>query len=469
MNKIFIFIICINSVCMGQAKYTYYPKAKLEQDLSVFHDKLTSIHPIFSDKVYRDKWEDEFSTINRSIKDSMTQNEFYLVIAPYLASLNDGHSNFNCPFDQRMQYMKSGGLSFPFAIDITDNSILITEYYGDDSTMFSSGDEILQVNGLRSVDILHDLDRLIGGTSIASRRTLIAMNFRNYIWMRYGFEKNYELVIKNKQNQTKQVFVEGNTNEQYLRNKKRYPAVNSIRYSVSINNELKSAILNIHSFAELKSFCTFADSAFQVITDHHTENLIIDIRGNGGGRSVVVDSLMNYLSDKPYLQYKKIETRISRDLKDYYKDKYPEKYEEIKDYPINTLITAPGDTSYTNNKKSRFKGRLFLLTSETTFSGAATFAGIFKALNMGTIIGEETGGTIEYFGDFWYVTLPNTGLQFYVSPKRFTQFGGKAMNRGVIPDYIIPNRKDSITAFTYSLIEKQRNSNNQQLNSKKLK
>jgi C-terminal processing protease CtpA/Prc len=359
--------------------------------------------------------------------------------------------------------MKSGGLSFPFAVDITDNSILITEYYGNDSTLFRSGDEILQVNGIPSSDILRDLDKLIGGSSIASRRKEIAMNFRNYVWMKYGFEKNYQLVIKNKLKETVQVLVEGVTNEQFQRNRKRYPVISNQRYSLSINNERKTSILNIHSFAELKSFCSFADSAFQVIANNNIRNLIIDIRGNGGGRSIVVDSLMNYLSDKPYSQYKRIEMRISSDLKAYYKDKYPDTYEEIKDYPINKLITSPGDTKYPHDKKSRYKGNLFLLTDETTYSGAATFAGMFKAMKMGTIIGEETGGTIEYFGDYWFVTLPNSGLKFYISPKRFTQFGGTELTRGVVPDYLIPNKNDSIITFTYNLIEKQRNTGNNKI------
>jgi len=70
-----------------------------------------------------------------------------------------------------------------------------------------------------------------------------------------------------------------------------------------------------------------------------------------------------------------------------------------------------------------------------------------------SIIGEETGGTISYYGDFWYMQTPNTGITFYVSPKHFIQYGGTDLNRGVIPDYLVSCKEDSIIDFTYKIVE----------------
>ena len=71
---------------------------------------------------------------------------------------------------------------------------------------------------------------------------------------------------------------------------------------------------------------------------------------------------------------------------------------------------------------------------------------------MGSIIGEETGGTISYYGDFWMMQTPNTKIRFHISPKRFIQYGGNDLNRGVIPDYIIEDKKNSVLDFTYDII-----------------
>jgi C-terminal processing protease CtpA/Prc len=458
--KILLLIIWSSSICYGQVKYIYFSKVALEEDLSFFSEKLTSIHPIFLDKTFEKEWENKYIKTYKQLKDSMTQNEFYLLVSPLLVSLKDGHSNFICPTDQRKQYMSSG-LSFPFSITIQENSIFITEYYGEDSSLFKGGEEITKINGIASATIINEMQKLIGGNSKTSKNMTIEMYFRTYLWMIYHFEKDYELYIRSGKNQIEKVFVKGITNEQFLKNKKRYQSIKQEKYLLSISNTNKTANISIHSFADLQGFCAFADSAFEVITENKIENLILDVRGNGGGRSIVVDSLMNFLTDKPYSQYKKIETRISSELKTYYKDKYPETFETIKEYPINKLVVTAEEMTNPHNKKNRFKGKMFLLIDGGTYSGAATFAGLFKEMNLGIIIGEETGGTISYYGDYWYLTMPHTGLGFYISPKRFIQYGGSNLTRGVYPDYLLLNKDDLIIKYTNTLIEKQRNETKQ--------
>jgi hypothetical protein len=436
----------------GKVNYKYYSKADLEKDLTFIYEKFTSIHPIFLNKTFKEKWVIEFEAAKRLLKDSMTQNQFYLISAPLLAYLNDSHSNFLCPGDQRRKFMMEGGLSFPFSVSISDNSIFVTEYYGNDSLLFKGGEEIVQINGIPSSDILHEMQKLIGGKNILVKNLTIEMYFRSYLWMIYGFEKDYYLLLRDNTNQLSEIFVKGINNDQFLRNRKRYPPMMTEHYSLSFDRNIKTSVLTIRSFSDLDGFCAFADSAFQVIAKESIDNLIIDIRGNLGGRSIVVDSLMNYLTNKPYSQYKRIETLISNDLKVYYQAKYPEKYDAIKDFENGDLISSQGDMVIPLEKKYRFNGKLFLLTDSKTSSAAATFAGVFKEFKLGVIVGEETGGTIEYFGDFWFLTLPNTGLQFHISPKRFVQHGGTDLKRGVIPDFVISNSHGSIMDFTKKLI-----------------
>jgi hypothetical protein len=458
-KTILIYAICIQSVCFGQVNYKYFSRTELEQDLAFFSEKLTSIHPLFLDKAVHNAWQDKLLSMKKLLKDSMTQNEFYLLLAPSLASINDGHSYIRMPFDQRVLYTKAGGLAFPFFVDIIDSKIFIAQYCGDDSTLFSGGEEIIRINGVSSADMVLEMQNLFGGSSIANRQKAVATNFRYYIWMIYGFEKNYDLQIKNKQHQKLHVSVPGISSEQFQRNIQRFPTRKNDLYSFSMDNTNKSSVLKIKSFGQLDSFCAFADSAFSMINKNRIQNLIIDIRGNGGGRSVVVDSLMHYLTDKPYTQYRKIEIRVSRELKERYREKYPDRYKWINNYAIDELVVQDMNRTFPSNNKLRFVGNLFLLTDKTTSSAAATFAGIFKELKIGVIIGEETGGTIGYYGDYWELSTPNTAIIFCIAPKRFIQYGGTDLDRGVIPDYLITNNGDAIINFTNSLIEKQRNAN----------
>ncbi len=461
MKNLIIIALCIFTIpVLGQLNYDYYSKSEVEQDLDDVFEKLTSIHPIFLDKGELADCQNKVSTIKEFLKDSMTQNEVYLVLAPLFASLNDGHTGIFIPTSQRSQYVKAGGKAFPFFVDIEKDSIYVSFYCGNDSTLFYGGEQILEINGIEATKMVDDMQMLYGGKSIAIRQKAVANKFRFLIWIYYGFEENYELTIKNNQHEIQKMTIPGISSDEFMHNINRMPKPNKEHFSFSINKGNKTALMKIGTFGDLKGFCAFADSAFAEIKNNKIENLLIDVRNNGGGRSIVVDSLMNYITDKEYSQYRKIEIRISPELKKRYKEKYPDRYDWINSYAMNDLLVPERNLTKPQNSNLRFNGNLFLLTNNTSFSAAATFAGLFKELKLGTVIGEETGGTIAYYGDFWFMKTPNSGITFYVSPKHFIQYGGTDFNRGVIPDYIVSDKDNSIMDFTYKTIEeKQRNTN----------
>lgn len=462
MKKLILIILSILSISVfGQVNYTHYSKAKVQQDLNFAFEKLISIHPLFLDEDELIHYQNKFSAIKETLKDNMTQNEVYLCFAPLFASLNDGHTGVLVPTDQRVQYNNAGGKAFPFFVNIIDDSIYVSFYCGNDTSLFSEGEQILKINGIDATKMVHEMELLVAGKSAAIKQKEIANKFRFIIWLSYGFEQNYELTIRTNQHEIREITIPGITSAEFMQNIKRMPKTNQNNFVLSTNQRNETAVMKIKSFGDLNGFCAFADSAFAEIKKNRIKNLVIDIRNNGGGRSIVVDSLMNYITVKAYSQYKKIEIRISPELREHYKERYPDRLDWINSYAIDDLVVPKSNLTKPQNKNLRYNGNLFLLTNNTTFSAAATFAGIFKELELGTIIGEETGGTIAYYGDFWFLKTPNTGITFYVSPKRFIQFGGTEYDRGVLPYYLISDKDDSIMDFTYKMIgEKQRDANN---------
>ena len=102
------------SLGWGQVDYPSYVRADLQQDLEFLSEKVTNIHPVFLlDPNAMTVWESHLQEAQGKIKERMTQNEFYLIVAPLLASLQDGHTAVSCPYEQRLIYMKQNqGLSF---------------------------------------------------------------------------------------------------------------------------------------------------------------------------------------------------------------------------------------------------------------------------------------------------------------------------------------------------------------------
>ena len=451
-NLLTLLIILLPSIAFGQINYQYFSKTEVASDLDFLAEKVNTIHPKMTDRKNSNWWLNQVEELKSSLPDSLTKNDCYLLFSKLLAKIEDGHTGVQIPFDQRKEYSQSGGLSFPFLVNIEDGSLFIDYYLGIDSTLFAGGEEILQINGEDVKDMITEMERLFGDASSHIRQNQVAYYFRFLIWMVYDWQDNYDILITDSSHPIKRVQVEGVSSEEFIKNLKKRTAQKIRKFDLSVDVSKSTALMKIKSFGDLDQFCSFADSSFSLIAKQNIRNLIIDVRENGGGRSVVVDSLMNYLTDQSYAQYQLIETRISSDLLEYYKTKYPEIYDQIKSTPIDSLQLLPVQIKLPPPKNNRFNGNLYVLTDNGTYSAAATFAGVIKEWGLGVLIGEETGGTIEYYGDYWMHQTPVMKLSFYISPKKFTQFGGIDVNSGVKPDYEINDKSDMILKFAYDLI-----------------
>jgi hypothetical protein len=423
---IFLVIFLISHCSYSQTDYQKFSKSELLEDFHELYKSAIQIHPKLVIKENVDEFTRLYNLQNELIEDSLNLNQFYLIAAPLLASLNDAHTNLMPSNNPRIKYMiHNNGLSFPFDVSIKADAIFLSQYYGNSAIEVNKDEPVISINDIEVSEILSKMRSLTGAKKRSIQNRTIERYFRSYLWMIWGFEDDYDIVLQD----DNRIDVSGIDNHTFLKN--RIPQ-KQINYNLDIDSQRNTVFLKVKTFAHLESFLTFIDSAFNAIQKEKCTKLIIDVTDNMGGRSVVVDSLMNYLTEKPYRQYKTIKTRVSEPLKRYYQNR-PEKLKLIADYTSDTIIETNGTEMLPHKKSSRFKGQLIVKVNDRTFSAAATFAGIVKHLGIGKLVGEETGGTIGYYGDFWFQKLSNTQMTYYISPKEFVQFGGEDMDEGVKP------------------------------------
>ena len=180
--------------------------------------------------------------------------------------------------------------------------------------------------------------------------------------------------------------------------------------------------MKISSFADADKLSEFLKTSFQQLQSYHVDSLLIDVRDNGGGRSSSVDSLMNYLTNKPYKLYNKIFQKISEDIKNDFKKGYSYSYDEIKNLPNGQLYNL--DIPFTEPRKQNmlYSGKVIVYANDKTYSAASTFVSLIKCLQIGTIIG-HTGSPKIYFADFLQFKLPNIQIEYYVPIKKFYDCG----------------------------------------------
>jgi hypothetical protein len=194
------------------------------------------------------------------------------------------------------------------------------------------------------------------------------------------------------------------------------------------------------------------DSLINKIQSKNYQNLIIDLRNNGGGTFETASSLGNFISTKPIIA-----------------GLFPNRnwYDKTKSYP--TIADTNEFTSFNNgtleqffeiaNTKSGvyietipndkpFKGNLYLLVNNQTASTAEVVTMAFKEYKLGTIVGTKTSGALlsmKWFklNDLFEIGIPTND---FVSVHGF-----RVDKKGIEPD-IKTGSKDALN-HTLELIK----------------
>jgi C-terminal processing protease CtpA/Prc len=83
-----------------------------------------------------------------------------------------------------------------------------------------------------------------------------------------------------------------------------------------------------------------------------------------------------------------------------------------------------------------------------------------KDFQLGTLIGEETGGRANFYGSSYQFDLPATGIPTRVSYAQFIRPSGELDDKGALPDHEVNSRVedkiagiDTVMEYAITLIE----------------
>jgi hypothetical protein len=265
------------------------------------------------------------------------------------------------------------------------------------------------------------------------------------------------------------------TNAQYVPapRKKEYTGL----YSHHFFPEYDTCLMVINWFGkpdQVKQYAKEFQATFKVIKEKEITNLVIDVRENRGGCGLAGDELLKYLANKAFRQIEKTEQRLvpeffelceqyGLNINRIMADEYGIDLENLKsrgDYKPG--ITVTGQVPFKNPHKSsdRFKGSVYLLIARPTFSVASNFAASVKFFEIGILIGQETSGKKDHYGQVVPIQLPNSGLNGQVSTAHFITVGGMEDSGSVKPDYEVKQKPedtakgvDTVLQFTLNLIK----------------
>jgi len=178
-----------------------------------------------------------------------------------------------------------------------------------------------------------------------------------------------------------------------------------------IDNDAGVGIFTLTSCIYNDEYKRTVKEFFDAVEDAGIRNVIVDLRWNGGGSSMVGDEFIHYLDVDGYYSWP-AHVRFGNFL---YKS----------------------DKSYIRNPRSGagFDGNVYILTNRKTFSAAMDFTMLIMDNGLGTVVGEESGNLPDSYGDILLFNTPCSQLRFSVSYKRWFRLDETKSGQPLIPDY----------------------------------
>ena len=427
---------------------TRHPPEALRSDLDFMLQTLEEVHPDLYFYTPKETIASRKRRLSAEIDHAMTRREFYPIVAAFAASVGDGHTAALPPREEIRQFIEQDGLWFPFDLAaFGERGLQVRSVFADDCPI-RPGDWITAVGGQPVEALFGTFLEMKSGEKAFYRELRVLRDFALDLWLR-GFRSPFPIEWSPRGSAAVRhsLTVDGVPWERMRAAKRKEQNASSFDYAFRrLDGEV--GYLDFRRMRDLGRFEAFLREVFEGMRHERARGLIIDLRRNGGGSTRLGDALLSYITDKPYRQIARMELKVSRQKKRSFKNSFlpawlqwlPLQYihpagRKILATPEGGTVTWEFEPAAPPDNPLRFHGPVCVLIGPRTFSSAQKLANAIKDYGLATLIGEETGGNPNAFGEMLVFRLPRTRLEVGVSTKRYVRANGDAdWKGGILPD-----------------------------------
>jgi len=457
-------------------------------DFALIETIFREVHP----GTYRYLSEEELTTnlaeLEEAFSSALSVSEAYLALNKFIATIKCGHTasplyNQNADVTAMLFF---GPDKLPFTFQWVEGQMIILLDATDES-VFPTGTEIKAINGHKAYDILEAMRQYVptDGPAVSPKDGLLSL--QGYSWRYELFdaifhllfppdELGYEMEYKHageadSKRTTVRPLLRRERSEILAERYPDHPRRSDDLWSLDLSLD-EIGVLTVGDFTafgkgalELDYELFFAD-VFNQINRAGIEKLIIDVRDNQGGNDPIVSEMLTYLQHRPQRDIQ-FEGRMRyqsfpEELRPYVKtwgDNIPAFFDPEQGKPDESGHYYIYPKSFKPErgfrlKRQAFNGEVVFLTSRVNASLGFYLAIYVRQNQVGTIIGETTGGCQRGIngGNLALLRLPNTDLEL-----DFPVLGGFALEEvpdlGVVPDIEVIFTADDIAAGCYVVME----------------
>lgn len=447
-----LFLVCSISLRAQVAEKTF-SRTELISDLESMISTINNIHPNPYHSITKVAFDKLTDSVKKGFKENMTAAEAWPLFSRTIAAFDEGHSTIAFPAEKQKQIQQDEIKIFPVLIKEFDGAAFVVRYDLSEENTLQQGDLINKINGQTATSLMEYLASFYGG--LTNWRHLQAIRDFSGNLCLHKIEPPYKIEYT-REGEKKQVVINGISYTELVQKaaelRKRNP-VNNVSASYSFQRlENNTGYLDFRSMRDLTLFEKFLDSIFNEIKNNPVNGLIIDLRQNGGGNSVLGEKLIGYITTKPFRMGGGSLWKVSDEYKDFIRKQATSNKVYQSGSFQNYLNKSTGEMIKGFNPKAVappknklvYTGKVCVLIGPNTFSSANMLANAIKDYQLATLIGEPTGEPGNDYGELYWTNLPNTQLRFYSCVKQFIRANGNAEdNDPILPDITVKQQHNS--------------------------
>lgn len=471
----------------------------LKSDVDYAYKNLQKLHPALYWYVSKEQLDSKFDSLKTTINKPLTSFEFYSKITPVINEVRQGHLAI---FPNLKRYTKKEtkelakkgiGPFSQFEFMMFDDKLYVAKNKSQDSTI-AVGSQILSINSIPTDESLKKYRKLMtsDGFNTTFYQHQIPKRFSGFyanengikdsLLYEFKFNDSVKTVwIKRKKTAESKLIskdsivkklTKDEKKERQLAHKKKIirnskfgydPTTKEFQRSLKfIEKDSSVAVMKINSFS-IGNYASFYKESFKRIKDNKSKVLILDLRGNPGGRLSEINQLYSFVADSTiaFADKSEVVSKTSFLKRDYFGGGLATNVLKTLAYPLyvsfNYLKVKKVDDKYyyatSENKQkplpeNNFTGKMYVLINGGSFSASSIISSNLKGSGRAIFVGEETGGAFNgtVAGQMPIVELPNSKVKLRVGLMKIAaHYKTEEEGHGIRPDVEIkPTLQDKI-------------------------
>jgi len=427
---------------------------EMTTDLNIFTEALIEGFPGLYDYITKQEFDSIIDKTRKAIEKPLKPLDFEKLIQNIISSIHDFHL---CLLSPPLDKIKIPTYTTDIRFGWFNDTLMVRNTLPKDSLLINK--QIVEIDGVPADSLRQNIKKYI--PSSYKNTDGFVKSYSDYLGIAYFdwfyfyknklANKNYKLTIKLADGTTHKFggyFYKDRDKTKMYYNKSNFFYINDTD-SANFTTKLlpnKTAFVGVGTFqlneVELDSITNFV----QLAIDSSYQNLIIDVRNNYGGEIEAINRLYGLIAQEPFSQttYNRVNKKGDFEFFKHCENYGPESGILFQEY--NKQTDKEGYYLYSDsllkpNVNTNFKGKVYVLTNEISFSAATVFPAMVHKYKRGAIVGRETRGAYHQLKaeKFANIRLTNSRIMVRIPLIQIvfdtTKTSNIPLGRGVLPDF----------------------------------